>query len=49
MYTLGEPSEHLQKYLDWIHSDAGQQIVKESGYVPLPQDSEMSSGEPAKE
>ncbi len=49
MYTLGEPSEHLKKYLDWIHSDAGQQIVKESGYVPLPKNGEMSSGTPAKE
>lgn len=49
MYTLGTPSEHLQKYLDWIHADAGQQIVKESGYVPLPKDGSMSSGTPAKE
>jgi phosphate transport system substrate-binding protein len=48
MYTLGAPSEHIQKYLDWIHSDAGQQIVKESGYVPLPKDGSMS-GTPAKE
>ncbi len=49
MYTLGTPSEHVQKYLDWIHSDAGQQIVKESGYVPLPKDGSLSSGTPAKE
>ncbi|MGH7595610.1 MAG: phosphate ABC transporter substrate-binding protein [bacterium] len=49
MYTLGTPSEHLQKYLDWIHADAGQQIVKESGYVPLPKDGGLSSGTPAKE
>jgi len=49
MYTLGEPSERVKKYLDWIHSEAGQQIVKESGYVPLPKDGEMSSGTPAKE
>jgi phosphate transport system substrate-binding protein len=49
MYTLGTPSEHLQRYLDWIHSDAGQQIVKESGYVPLPKDGSLSSGTPAKE
>jgi phosphate transport system substrate-binding protein len=49
MYTLGTPSEHLQKYLHWIHSDAGQQIVKESGYVPLPKDGSLSTGTPAKE
>ena len=49
MYTLGEPNEHLKKYLDWIHADAGQQIVKESGYVPLPKDSGMNAGTPAKE
>ena len=49
MYTLGEPSEHLKKYLDWIHAHAGQQIVKESGYVPLPKDGSLESGMPAKE
>jgi len=49
MYTLGTPNEHVQKYLDWIHADAGQQIVKESGYVPLPKDGSLSSGTPAKE
>lgn len=36
MYSLGTPSADLQKYLDWIHSPAGQKIVVESGYVPLP-------------
>jgi phosphate transport system substrate-binding protein len=36
MYTLGEPTGHVKKYLDWIHSEAGQKIVAESGYVPLP-------------
>jgi len=49
IYTLGTPSEHVQKYLDWIHADAGQQIVKESGYVPLPKDSSLGGGTPAKE
>jgi phosphate transport system substrate-binding protein len=49
MYSLGTPDEHIQKYLDWIHSDAGQQIVEESGYVPLPKDGGMMSGTPAKE
>ena len=36
MYTLGEPAGAVKQYLDWIHSDAGQKIVTESGYVPLP-------------
>ena len=49
MYTLGEPSAATKKYLDWIHADAGQQIVKESGYVPLPKDGSLESGMPAKE
>ncbi len=35
MYTLGEPAAAVQKYLDWIHSTAGQNVVKETGYVPL--------------
>jgi phosphate transport system substrate-binding protein len=36
MYTPGEASAAVKKYLDWIMTDAGQKIVKESGYVPLP-------------
>jgi phosphate transport system substrate-binding protein len=36
MYTAGEPSPQIKKYLDWIISDAGQKIVEETGYVPLP-------------
>lgn len=36
MYCPGTPPSHVQKYLDWIVTDAGQAIVKESGYVPLP-------------
>ena len=36
MYTLGEPSGAVKKYMDWVHSDAGQKIVAQSGYVPLP-------------
>jgi len=36
MYTPGEPTPEVKKYLDWILSDAGQAIVKTSGYVPLP-------------
>jgi len=37
MYTPGEPTPRVRNYLDWILSDAGQAIVKETGYVPLPQ------------
>ena len=36
MYTLGEPTGAVKKYLDWVLSDAGQKIVLTSGYVPLP-------------
>ena len=36
MYTLGDPAGEVKKYLDWIDSDAGQKIVLQSGYVPLP-------------
>ncbi len=36
MYTLGEPTGEVKKYLDWVHSDAGQNIVRSTGYVPLP-------------
>jgi phosphate transport system substrate-binding protein len=36
MYTPGEPSPAVQKYLDWIHSPEGQKVVEISGYVPLP-------------
>lgn len=35
MYTLGEPTGATKAYLDWIHSPAGQRIVREAGYVPL--------------
>ena len=35
IYTLGEPTGEVRKYIDWILSDAGQHIVEKSGYVPL--------------
>lgn len=35
MYTPGEPSAQVKKYVDWILSDAGQKIVEDTGYVPL--------------
>ena len=36
MYTLGEPAGAVKEYIDWVRSDAGQRIVRQSGYVPLP-------------
>jgi len=36
MYTLGQPAGPVKKYMDWVHSEAGQEIVTKSGYVPLP-------------
>ena len=35
LYTLGKPAGVLKEYIDWILSDAGQQIVLDLGYVPL--------------
>jgi phosphate transport system substrate-binding protein len=40
MYTLGEPAGDVKDYLQWILSDPGQKIVKETGYVPLPKKEE---------
>jgi phosphate transport system substrate-binding protein len=36
LYTLGEPQGAVKQYIDWILSDAGQKVVEESGYVPVP-------------
>jgi phosphate transport system substrate-binding protein len=38
VYTLGEPQGAVKAYIDWILSDAGQKIVEDSGYVPVPPD-----------
>jgi phosphate transport system substrate-binding protein len=38
VYTLGEPEGELKKYIAWILSDAGQTVVEQSGYVPLPKE-----------
>lgn len=35
MYTLGQPEGETKAYIDWILSDAGQEIVKKAGYVPV--------------
>lgn len=36
MYTLGEGKPEAQKYIAWILSPAGQEIVAKCGYVPVP-------------
>ncbi|MCP5519797.1 MAG: phosphate ABC transporter substrate-binding protein [Verrucomicrobiales bacterium] len=36
LYTLGQPEGAVKQYIDWILGPAGQKIVAESGYVPLP-------------
>lgn len=38
MYTAGEPDEVTMTYLDWIRGPAGQTIVAELGFVPLPEE-----------
>jgi len=35
MYTPHDPPAYVQNYLAWIVSDAGQAVVRSSGYVPL--------------
>jgi phosphate transport system substrate-binding protein len=37
MYTPPNEPEHVKKYLNWVRSPAGQKIVVDSGYVPLPE------------
>ncbi len=34
MYTSGEPTGYVGKYLNWIKSDTGQCIIAEKGYAP---------------
>jgi phosphate transport system substrate-binding protein len=36
LYTLGEPQGAVKQYIDWILSPAGQKVVEDSGYVPVP-------------
>jgi phosphate transport system substrate-binding protein len=36
LYTVGEPQGEVRRYVDWILSDAGQKVVEDSGYVPIP-------------
>ena len=34
MYTVGRPTGQIAKYLEWIASSAGQEIVAKLGFVP---------------
>jgi phosphate transport system substrate-binding protein len=43
MYTRGEPSEAVKKYLEWIQSEAGQHIVVTTGYVPRAKDAGLQA------
>jgi phosphate transport system substrate-binding protein len=49
MYSLGAPKEHMKKYLDWIRTDVGQNILEEIGYVPLPENARVAIQMPGKE
>jgi len=40
IYSLGEPTGAVKEYIDWLFSEAGQKIVAETGYVPLPKKEE---------
>jgi len=39
IYTHGIPNDATKKYIEWIMADAGQSIVAQTGYVPLPKTS----------
>jgi len=45
MYSLGEPTGTMRNYLDWIRSHAGQQVLADIGYVPLPDSLQMNGKE----
>lgn len=35
MYTPGDPPEPVRRFLEWVLSPAGQQVVELTGYIPL--------------
>jgi phosphate transport system substrate-binding protein len=35
VYTLGEPTGEVKRYVDWIQSAEGPRILQENGYVPV--------------
>ena len=41
MYTPPGSPDHVKKYLNWVRTPAGQKIVVESGYVPLPEKDQL--------
>jgi phosphate transport system substrate-binding protein len=38
MYTAGEPTGNIADFINWIVGPAGQQIVADLGFVPLPKE-----------
>ena len=34
-YTLRQPEGEIKKFIDWVISEEGQKLVRESGYVPI--------------
>ncbi|MBF0628020.1 MAG: phosphate ABC transporter substrate-binding protein [Magnetococcales bacterium] len=36
LYTLGEPGGEIKKFLDWILSPEGREILTRTGYIPPP-------------
>jgi phosphate transport system substrate-binding protein len=35
VYTLGQPTGAVKRFIDWMLSDAGQKILRDNGYVPV--------------
>ncbi len=34
-YTLNQPEGEVKKFIDWVISDEGQKLVRQSGYIPI--------------
>jgi ABC-type phosphate transport system substrate-binding protein len=47
MYTAGEPSGLSADFLAWVVTPAGQALVEEAGYYPLPHDGELPTAAPS--
>ena len=43
MYTVGEPNDAVNKYLDWVQTEAGQMLLLTSGYVPRNKETGISA------
>jgi phosphate transport system substrate-binding protein len=35
MYTIGEPTGLVKEFIDFVQSEAGQEIVEEEGFIPI--------------